>query len=201
MKTDLSYLLGVFFWLCLFSFCSAQVPPPLSPSPVCREYYPLFVLSGKRRAHWLFMWSQSVFSWIFKEAVAPALCSLFVWLWLRSLSDRNEVTKLKFEGKTFHVYASQREVRAWIVRCWEKNLRIACSNVMYRLIFVSVCFIFLHVLLFSTCRTKRSSWRTLRPHLRRASTFGSVEWRTKLSISESTGQCFSSSSLKGSVMI
>lgn len=26
--------------------------------------------------------------------------------------DRNEVTKLKFEGKTFHIYANQREVRA-----------------------------------------------------------------------------------------
>lgn len=25
--------------------------------------------------------------------------------------DRNEVTKLKFEGKTFHIYANQREVR------------------------------------------------------------------------------------------
>ena len=32
-----------------------------------------------------------------------------------SLPDRNEVTKLKFEGKTFHVYANQREVRVWIV--------------------------------------------------------------------------------------
>lgn len=38
-----------------------------------------------------------------------------------SLLDRNEVTKLKFEGKTFHVYANQKEVRARIVGC-------ACSK-------------------------------------------------------------------------
>lgn len=43
-----------------------------------------------------------------------------LWLFLsvcvtaaaRSLLDRNEVTKLKFEGKTFHIYANQKEVRA-----------------------------------------------------------------------------------------
>lgn len=33
----------------------------------------------------------------------------------RSLLGRNEVTKLKFEGRTFHIYANQREVRAWTV--------------------------------------------------------------------------------------
>lgn len=31
---------------------------------------------------------------------------------------------------------------------------------------------------------KRSSWRTLRPHQKHANTFGSAEWRTRLSISE-----------------
>lgn len=30
---------------------------------------------------------------------------------VRCVLDRNEVTKLKFEGKTFHIYANQREVR------------------------------------------------------------------------------------------
>lgn len=108
-----------------------------------------------------------------------------------ALLDRNEVTKLKFEGKTFHVYANQKEVRAWIVGCW---IKVSGMHVLMTLLvecgmnicdFISVCYIVLHALLFSTCRTKRSSWHTLHPHLRHVSTFGSAEWRTKLSISES----------------
>lgn len=75
------------------------------------------------------------------------------------------------------------------VKCWmleKKN-----SAVHLWVCFLSqVCYIFLHVLSFSTCRTKRSSWRTLRPHRRHASTSGSVEWRTRLSISESTNFFF-----------
>lgn len=47
-------------------------------------------------------------SLIFQDVVA--LC--FHVLLLHSLLGRNEVTKLKFEGRTFHIYANQREVRA-----------------------------------------------------------------------------------------
>lgn len=36
---------------------------------------------------------------------------------------------------------------------------------------------------------KRSSWRTLRPHQKHANTFGSAEWKTRLSISESKYFC------------
>lgn len=52
-------------------------------------------------------------SWIFKDALWLSVSALF-HLW-RSLLDRHEVTKLKFEGKTFHVYANQKEVSLSIV--------------------------------------------------------------------------------------
>lgn len=55
--------------LALFALSSTRVTP-LSPFPVYREYYLLFVLSAKHR---LFIWSQSVSS-IFKEAVAFCFC-------------------------------------------------------------------------------------------------------------------------------
>ena len=118
-------------------------------------------------------------SWIFKEALAFCFCLRYMQLLLCFPLDRNEVTKLKFEGKTFHIYANQKEVRAWISGCWEKTFPSL-------LLSVSRCYIVLHNVSFPTCRTKRSSWHTLPPHQRHASTFGSVELRIKLFTSEST---------------
>lgn len=109
---------AVFILALLVCLCSAALMfLPALHSLSAGEYYPLFVLSGKHRALWLFMWSQSVFSWIFNEAVAFLflLAQCITVAPALSLPDRNEVTKLKFEGKTFHVYANQREVRVWIV--------------------------------------------------------------------------------------
>lgn len=105
-----------------------------SPFPVCREYYSLFVLSSKHGALWLFMWSRSVLSWIFKQAVA--LCCRVCNRCCALSPDRNEVTKLKFEGKTFHIYANQKEVRAWIVgrgcyALWCAVAVISCLGVLY----------------------------------------------------------------------
>lgn len=55
---------------------------------------------------------------------------------LRSLSllGRNEVTKLKFEGRTFHIYANQREVRAGTVgntkhfHVWPVCFILSCTS-------------------------------------------------------------------------
>lgn len=64
---DTLIMLAVFI---LALFVCIQQRSGFPPFPVCREYYPLLVLSVKHGAPWLFMWSQSVLPWIFKEAVA-----------------------------------------------------------------------------------------------------------------------------------
>lgn len=56
-----------------------------------------------------------VAAWIFKEVVAFCFCSAVrVPVIALALPDRNEVSKLKFEAKTFHIYANQKEVSKWI---------------------------------------------------------------------------------------
>lgn len=60
--------------------------------------------------------------------------------------DRNEVTKLKFEGKTFHVYANQREVRASIVGLGGLRARIGAQECVGGCFAIPVCYIFLHIL-------------------------------------------------------
>lgn len=142
-------------------------------------------MSAKRGAPWLFMRSQIVLSLIFKDPVAFCLhasncwcCCTLSWTgmrWLNSSSKAGRSTYMQTRGR------------------WEPKLldvllkKKQKKNVLHKcLIFVSVCYIVLHVLSSSTCRMKRSSWRTLRPRRRPASTFGSAVWRTRLSTSEST---------------
>ena len=110
MKPDL-LCLQYLFWLCLFAFSTLRFPSFSIPSlqgilsVICfvsqtQSSVAVYVISK-----WL--------SWIFKDALWLSVSALF-HLW-RSLLDRHEVTKLKFEGKTFHVYANQNEVSLSIV--------------------------------------------------------------------------------------
>lgn len=80
---------------------SAGLTFPCFPLMLCREYYQLFVLS---------VGSIAVYTSF--KCFHEYLKSLWLSLPCCALLDRNEVTKLKFEGKTFNIYANQKEVRA-----------------------------------------------------------------------------------------
>lgn len=58
----------------------------------------------------LFVWSASGCDTFFKSLWLSV--QLVVCVTIPFLVGRNEVTKLKFEGKIFHIYANQKEVRA-----------------------------------------------------------------------------------------
>lgn len=56
------------------------------------------------------------FSFLFCFHFSSFVSSLSVWPFVLSLYLREEVTKLKFEAKTFHVYANQKEVCICIIK-------------------------------------------------------------------------------------
>lgn len=119
------------FILALFVCLQQRSGYPHSPFPVCREYYRLFVLSAKHRVPWLFMWSQSGCHEYLKGLWLSVSTCCMCDCCCTPLPDRNEVTKLKFEGKTFHVYANQKEVRAWIVGCGKIQRVVLCVSLLY----------------------------------------------------------------------
>lgn len=109
MKTDLlCILLSVFI---VYSHV------PLFLVPCLQGIWSVICFASQTQSSIAVYVISKLFSWIFNEAVAfcsaRCMCNRCV-----ALLDRNEVTKLKFEGKTFHIYANQKEVRAWIVGCW-----------------------------------------------------------------------------------
>lgn len=119
-------------------------------------------------------------SLIFQDVVALCFHVLLLrslsWAgtkWLNSSSKAGRFTFMQTRGR------------------WEPELLdVLIGKKQNHFCVLSVCYIVLHVLSSSTCRTKRSSWRTLRPHRRPASTFGSAVWRTRLSTSEFSIDCF-----------
>lgn len=110
------------------------------------------------------------------------LCFLRLFL---SLILREEVTKLKFEAKTFHIYANQKEVSSRLITSAIflfliiKNhmLCLFCRLYGYKCTNELVCW--------TRYRTGRSSWPTLLQHQRPVSICGSVELRIRPFISES----------------